>query len=67
MEVKPAGFASFRQSLQLRGNALIQRFTGRQALNDQAQKLLNGALAGFVFEEVHAGASQGLRDRAAVG
>ena len=26
-------------------------FAGRQALNDQAQKLLNGALAGFVFEE----------------
>jgi hypothetical protein len=26
-------------------------FTGRQALNDQAQKLLDGVLAGFVFEE----------------
>jgi hypothetical protein len=26
-------------------------FVGRQALNDQAQKLLDGALAGFEFEE----------------
>jgi len=26
-------------------------FVGRQALNDQAQKLLDGVLAGFVFEE----------------
>jgi hypothetical protein len=26
-------------------------FVGRQALSDQAQKLLDGALAGFVFEE----------------
>ena len=26
-------------------------FVGRQALSDQAQKLLNGVLAGFVFEE----------------
>jgi hypothetical protein len=26
-------------------------FVGRQALNDQAQKLLDGPLAGFAFEE----------------
>ena len=26
-------------------------FVGRQALSDQAQKLLDGGLAGFVFEE----------------
>jgi hypothetical protein len=26
-------------------------FVGRQALSDQAQKLLDGVLAGFVFEE----------------
>ena len=26
-------------------------FVGRQALSDQAQKLLNGLLTGFVFEE----------------
>jgi hypothetical protein len=26
-------------------------FVGRQALNDQAQKLLDGLVAGFVFEE----------------
>ncbi len=26
-------------------------FIGRQALSDQAQKLLDGVLAGFVFEE----------------
>ena len=26
-------------------------FAGRQALSDQAQKLLDGVLAGFVFEE----------------
>jgi hypothetical protein len=34
----------------MRGH-LTGEFAGRQALNDQAQKLLDGVLAGFVFEE----------------